>query len=332
MILTARAGIVNSPTLETRRIMIASYYYNIAILLFILGIFVILFTFFLSTIRENEVWTFWVKGSYQITLCAIPVYFFIVSFWTNIKWNNSLRNSFRVKEQINSDAKSNSSIATVHLPYFMAIGSVFFAFFPASIYYIFYYNGFGRLMPYVPPLILLFIVFILFCFHKFIALPLIKDHSSLFRTPSKINDIYAVLIGKEKISTFNERINFCGDLILVWSIFFIVQGIVCRNYFDPTIQHEVVRTTTILVFSFSFLTLITFTLFFAGIPRKRYWGFIFVGFILLIIDIVYFYFTKSLHLFPEPTIQFLPHVILPVNLLLSLIVAGISGLSIFKLR
>jgi hypothetical protein len=136
-------------------------------------------------------------------------------------------------------------------------------------------------------------------------------------------------LGKRKYLLLIKESIFAETSYWFGQFFFIVQGIVCRNYFDLTTQHDVIPAT-ILVFSFSFLTLIMFTLFFAGIPRMRYWGFVFVGLILLIIDIIYFYFTESLHLVPESTIQFLLHIILPVNLLLSLITSGISGLSIFK--
>lgn len=315
--------------------MLVGYYRDTAVLFVVIGMFVIVGTYFLSYVRESPIWNSWNRFFYQAALCTLPLYCFIASLRTNILWNGSLKCSLQTEEQECNDSKMCYSNVAIKLSYFTAIASLIFAFLPASIYYIFFFSGDAVLMPYVNPIILVFAVSFLFCFHKFIALPLVRDESSLLRSPPKIKDIHSVLVGEKKISGFNGRVYFWGDTAWIWTACIFVQGIVYRDYFVESDRPFIVYPVS-LVFLLSFLVPVLFTLFFGGIPRKRYWGFILVAASLLIMNVFSSILMEYFQVIMPPDSLKAPHALFlfrtgfPLSILSGMMAAGISGLLVFK--
>ena len=100
-------------------------------------------------------------------------------------------------------------------------------------------------------------VLLIFCH---VAKRLVKDEQSLITFPPKYSNLLQVLTGEEKPKKgLRFRNNVWGELLLIGVGFCMLQWL-----------HSI-------VFIMSFVAYLLFAMFFAGIPRKRYFGYIYLG-------------------------------------------------------
>jgi hypothetical protein len=126
------------------------------------------------------------------------------------------------------------------------------------------------------------------------ALRISKDDTAFQKLPPRLPNLLPILTGEQKPPRgLRNRINLIGDLVaagmgLNMTFFYI--GWYLRNhygserftFFDmPFITGNELAT---LVLVLTIASYIIFALFFAGIPRKRYRGMIFLGSSVLLID------------------------------------------------
>jgi peptidoglycan/LPS O-acetylase OafA/YrhL len=100
-------------------------------------------------------------------------------------------------------------------------------------------------------------------------------------------NLLSILTGEEKApGGFRNRINFWGDITAIaWGLFFLH-----LTRFSFIHNDSAILFSTSLVLIAYFL----FALFFAGIPRRRYWGMIFLGVsVFAIYSIAYFVFPET---------------------------------------
>ena len=91
-----------------------------------------------------------------------------------------------------------------------------------------------------------------------------------------------MLTGEEKPpSGFRYRTNFWSDILLVGAGLSIVQ---MATYFDG--HRAIVDAYHGPVLMVSFIAYLLFAMFFAGIPRKRYFGYIYLGVFIAVLDAV----------------------------------------------
>jgi len=106
------------------------------------------------------------------------------------------------------------------------------------------------------PLTIIFVVFIFY----HVAKRMVIDEQSLITWSPKNPNFLQVLTGEEKPKTsIRYRTHLWSDLLLVGA------GLCMLQWIHPA------------VFVISFVAFLIFAIFFAGIPRKRYFGYIYLG-------------------------------------------------------
>jgi len=114
------------------------------------------------------------------------------------------------------------------------------------------------------------------------AVQISKDQGSFAKYPPRLPSLLPILTGEEKApGGFRNRINFWGDMVYIGLGFLITQLMLVSLY---------VRSGAVGgEFAFllvGILAYFLFALFFAGIPRRRYWGMIFLGTSVLLINFI----------------------------------------------
>ncbi|MGL6194971.1 MAG: hypothetical protein ACRC2T_09140, partial [Thermoguttaceae bacterium] len=135
----------------------------------------------------------------------------------------------------------------------------------------------------------LYVVFILFVF-CFAAKRMVVDTESLTNYKPKISNFLQVLTGKEQPPHgLRFRTNIWNDLLLVGLGMCMVQATVGRYYawYLPTASLTFAECGGVMFYTVSFLAYIYFAVFYAGIPGKRYTGYIHLGSFLMILDAVF---------------------------------------------
>jgi hypothetical protein len=124
------------------------------------------------------------------------------------------------------------------------------------------------------------------------AMQISRDHECFAKYPPRLPNLLSILTGEEKAPReVGNKINIWGDLTgigLGWSAPVMLFGI----YFAMSAGLEYVLFgvsfstlyISALLFSLLLLAYFVFAIFFAGIPRRRYWGMIFLGVNVLLID------------------------------------------------
>ncbi|MGL6196524.1 MAG: RNA polymerase sigma factor [Thermoguttaceae bacterium] len=111
-----------------------------------------------------------------------------------------------------------------------------------------------------------------------------KNEISFLNAPPRLPNLLKILTG-EKASPrgFRNRINFCGDITGIG------QGMICMQMFsvgwyfqfsnlpDKTLFGFSIGNGAWFLIGLSALAYLLFAVFFAGIPRRRYWGMIFLA-------------------------------------------------------
>jgi hypothetical protein len=170
----------------------------------------------------------------------------------------------------------------------------------------------------------------------------IADETSLTTWQPKVPNYLQVLTGEEKPKRgLRYRTTFWSDLLLVGVGLCAFQAYIYAYYFFdhigipnvPSIQYSYLTVVAI-----SFVAYLLFAILFAGVPRKRYYGYIYLGLFLGVFDAtclfcfepwLYQYLVKYGNV---PTPVFIGYTTLTFALfwLLCFVLSGIAGLHAFR--
>jgi len=123
------------------------------------------------------------------------------------------------------------------------------------------------------------------------AVQISKDRESFAKYPPRLPNLLAILTGEEKpLRGFRNRINFWGDIAGVGWGLFGMHALLFAHYFSrrsiDLVEWWGISSDTVhmLLLLSILIVYFLFALFFAGIPRRRYWGMILLGMSVLLID------------------------------------------------
>ncbi|GHT21702.1 hypothetical protein FACS189419_03020 [Planctomycetales bacterium] len=261
------SGIRNAPTLSARRFMIriTLEYFLFASVFFSTHV---LFMLFLQSWRPFFEYTL-----YSL-LIAVPVTVFFNSIRINRMW----------RKIVETDAAATGE------------GKLFYLLLTGGL--LCYAMGVGLIivithLPLVPLIVFLTIpvaaILFLWC-----ALRISKDEAAFQKLPPRLPNLLSILTGEQKPPRgLRNRINLVGDLVAAGmglNMTFFYVGWYLRNhygseqftFFDMPFITGNELATSVLVLTIA--AYIVFALFFAGIPRKRYWGMVFLGSSVLLLD------------------------------------------------
>jgi hypothetical protein len=155
----------------------------------------------------------------------------------------------------------------------------------------------------------------------------IADENSLTTWAPKVPNLLQVLTGEEKPKPgLRYRTTLWSDLLLVGVGLCTLQMIFCEKYFHPITAEFGNQHYYIPVFVISFVAYLLFAIFFAGVPRKRYFGYIYLGVSIAVLNTIF-------ALFIDPWHDFLGRLIMLGFVLfwiLFFVLSGVSGLYAFR--
>ena len=155
----------------------------------------------------------------------------------------------------------------------------------------------------------------------------IASENSLTTWQPKIPNYLQVLTGEEiPKQGLSYRTNLWNDILLVGVWLCMLQGLFCEKYWHPTTVALGNQHYYIPVFVISFVAYLLFAMFFAGIPRKRYFGYIYFGTFLAVLNTVF-------ALFIDPWFDFGGRLVMLVYSLFWLfcfVMSGVLGLRAFR--
>jgi len=109
-----------------------------------------------------------------------------------------------------------------------------------------------------------------------------SNENSISTWQPKIPNYLQVLIGEEKPKRgLRYRTNLWNDLLLIGVGLCMLQSVFFESF------------GKFVVFVISFIAYLLFAMFFAGIPRKRYYGFIYLGVFIAVLDTIFILFTTQ---------------------------------------
>jgi hypothetical protein len=186
----------------------------------------------------------------------------------------------------------------------------------------------------IPLLIVPTILIAFYCMSKRYML----DAESMKRYPSIEPDMLPILSGERKPRMgYRYRTNFWNDSLLYGVWLCIMQGIACSAcFYDGTAPY--ISPWPKVIFALSIVAYLYFVVSFAGIVRRRYWGFIGFTLFFILLDCSYAYLIEPLllrdyihshavSLSDMPLIvSLLPLVFIP----LCIVAVGVIGLVVFR--
>ena len=287
-------GIRNAPTLRARRLMlkvalgyfIASQILMLAAMLVIAGLNYAVGSDHHIIPEREEMLMNVCYGLYFAMMLIVPVVVIISSCFINRKWRKIVE-----EDSANLDSQNlDGSMLSIYR--WGATALIFFLVFHAVLFYM----DMPRDFFIIPSTILLFSVSLFYC-----AVKIVKNPESFAKAPPRLPNLLQILTGEEKSPRgFRNRINFWGDVTGIgWGLFFM-HFMLFGFYFNQFRERIVFYNYSLgnvfeIMMSLILLVYFLFVVFFAGIPRKRYWGMIFIGASILAIDIgIYCMISESL--------------------------------------
>jgi hypothetical protein len=172
-----------------------------------------------------------------------------------------------------------------------------------------------------------FIVISTLIIFAYIAGMKITDENSLTTWKPKIPNYLQVLTGEEKPkSGLRYRTTLWNDLLLVGLGLCMIQSMACERYFnflaDPDTLHYYYP-----VFVMAFIAYMLFAMFFAGIPRWRYFGYIYLGSFIAVLDTIFALFLDPWH---DPPAVYIMLVVVVLPWLFCFVLSGVMGLYAFR--
>ncbi len=164
-----------------------------------------------------------------------------------------------------------------------------------------------------------------------------RDETAFQKTPPRLPNLLQILTGEQPWPKgFRNRIHFWGDLTAIGGGMFIMQGCYIGWYLwftgipEMTLLGFPIGNGCYFSVVWSLLIYMVFVLFFAGIPRRRYWGMVFLGGSMFTLNTFMICYSR-LWLYVEPsefTIVFGLH----FWYTLCLALLGVAGLVVFRKR
>jgi RNA polymerase sigma factor (sigma-70 family) len=283
------SGVRNAPTLRARHLMIKTVLgYFIGACIFFLLTFMIIAGINYAIVNNRlapekvPLYNFCV-GIHVFLMIAVPILVIMASYRINRQWRTIIEKDLSQSQTV----VSKDSLRSVYI----WGGIALFTLLLVSAVFLFPLRGIWTswLFLYIIPTILIFgIPFFYY------AVRISKDQSCMEKYPPRLPNLLSILTGEEKAPRgFRNRINFWGDLTGIgWGLFAMhvaLFGHYFRSFGSTTLKPIEVFGISLgnghtLLYVLLLLAYFLFALFFAGIPRRWYWGMIFLGVSMLLIN------------------------------------------------
>ncbi len=342
-------GVRNSPTLRSRRFMLKATVFQAMTGLSIhtfLCVFGRSYRLFISLDGGEALGRGFASTFFAAAIVFVGLYGVVSSYIINRRWR-------RIVEEdggrpIDSEALERSGLSLRQMRKFLyySMAMPFIAILPTILLTMIlierqgfslwwsYFEYIPHIYPMKVVVIPLFAIMIIVFLFYHVAERMVVDEKSLDVWRPQLPNFLQVLTGEEKPqSGLRYRTNLLSDLLLVGVGLCMLQGGICANYFFNSPQ--TVFAPYIAVFVLSFIAYLLFALFFAGVPRQRYWGYIYFGTFMTTLNAVFVLFVEPwlYHRLLAPV----PHwhsdrVVLALILfwLVCFIMSGVAGLLVFR--
>jgi hypothetical protein len=220
-------------------------------------------------------------------MCILPVFVLVYSIFANRRWRKIVEEDFA---EAGMERSAMTDLRSIYILSGIALFSFLFAIATLDAIGFFYHGWSSRLLlsfSYIVPIILFFgISFFYF------AVRISKDQERFAKYPPRLPNLLPILTGEEKAPKgFRNRINFWGDLLgSGWGLLVRQVSLLERYWlfgWSP-LGWSFGNILCLLWLSLILFLYFSFALYFAGIPRRRYWGMIFFGGSMLLIDTIAF--------------------------------------------
>ena len=291
-------GVRNSPTLRSRRFMLKATIFQ-TIMGMSFGTFFVIFArsyaLFIPINGKAPLENF-VLIFFLVYFIFIGLYCVISSFVINRRWRTIVEED--MVQPVDLDALEKSSLSLrnlrkflrdlISIPFLAILPPLFFGMIMTEQYthlrWWAFFEHLAEIIPMNAVGLFPFVTFFTLLIFYWVIEKKIKNENSLAVWPPKIPNILSVLTGEEKPkSGLRYRTNLWSDLLLIGVGLCVLQGIVCAGYFSHEFPSQIasgpaaIQGCYLAVFAVSFIAYVLFAMFFAGIPRKRYFGYIYFG-------------------------------------------------------
>jgi len=313
-------GIRNSPTLRSRRFMLKAAIYQTMMGLSLTVFFVVFIKgcqLFMPGMHGDSAMGKFVQVFCFAWMILIGLYCVISSYVINRRWRKIVEED--MTNPVDLDALERSSLSLRNLRKFLYrwMAMPFIAALPPILFTLFMFelHGFGNenrwqwysvWIPHILlferhnfrlPLMALGIIPVVSIFYHVVKRRVIDENSLTIWQPRILNHLQ-VLTGEDKPKRgLRYRTNLWSDLLNIGVALCILQGGIGAGYFSNTSVELGIQHHYLAVFVISFVAYLLFAMFFAGIPRKRYLGYIYLGLFIAVLNAVFVLFFE-LWLYP----------------------------------
>ena len=327
-------GIRNAPTLRARQLMIkVTFGYVVAgsICYTLLHLVTIGYFFYgADTFLRNVCF-----GTFYLLVGIIPVFVIVVSLLVNRRWRKIVEEDTTSPDFVETPTPNDFArsvyfgagiVSCVLILAFVVPAAVASYFWGGWVFPLYHSYDEVSLSFWVAHCLCFGLVVLMIVFAFFhCAVQMSKDHDSFAKHPPRLPNLLSILMGEEKAPRgFRNRINFWGDLVCIgWGLLIMEVRLVSRYLGITSVD---VFLLLILVVYF------LFALFFAGIPRRRYWGMIFLGVSVLLINVsAHFMLSEISYVrYAHVRLQLLLEYGLSAWYMLCFTLLGVSGLWVFR--
>jgi RNA polymerase sigma factor (sigma-70 family) len=287
----------NSPTLRSRRFLLKATIFH-TMMSVSLAIFFV-YSHVAVILISGKMWAQYVDTLQYCYMVFIGFYYVISVYETNRRWRKIVEEDTVQPVDIETLERSRLSLRNLRrfLCCWMAMPFVVFLIWQVIIFTTlilqqdgerleWYYKSFHALIFNIYQMR----IDTIFPFAVIFTLPIfywvierrVRDENSLTTWQPRISNYLQVLTGEEKrIPGFRSRTNFWSDILLVGVGLCILQ---IATYFDG--HRAIVDAYHYPVAMISFIAYFLFAVFFAGVPRWRYFGYIYLGVFIAALDAV----------------------------------------------
>jgi hypothetical protein len=297
----------NSPTLRSRRFMLKATLFQTMVPLSFGAVFLTFAWSFMLLLNDRVLMSMTLKygdATLYVTMVFIGLYCVISSYEINRRWRKIVEEDRTQPTNLASLERSSLSLRSLRmfLCCWMAVPCIIMLIFTivffsgmmlASEEHLWkyqwiingWYTSFSNIRGnthVLPPFVAIFTLLIFY----WVIERRVVDEASLTVWQPTFPNYLQVLTGEEKPkSGLRYRTNFWSDILLVGVGLCIHQGVICANYFS--VAPVALGYYYLAVFVISFIAYLLFAMFFAGIPRRRYFGYIYLGSFIAILNTVF---------------------------------------------
>jgi hypothetical protein len=316
------SGIRNAPTLRSRQMMVKVVfgYVIFGSLIFLLSeealSMVNHFRRFPETVHVGN----FAMGVVYFLLAIVPAFVLVYSVLVNRRWRKIVEED---SAKAGMERSAMTDLRSVYIWGGFALFTYLFVILTMYAVGLFAYGwSFDTMNPFLASGFFVLLFGISF---SYFAVRISKDQERFAKYLPRLPNLLSILTGEEKSPRgFRNRLNFWGDLIGIgWGL--------------PVIQISLLghfQSFGLLLLPPILLAYFLFVIFFAGIPRRRYWGMIFLGvnglFILTYDHFVYLMFSETL--LPKDVGELWFNYAVSFWYLLCFTLLGVGGLWVFRKR